>query len=56
MPYVVTGYVKRLGRRDVLTVPSSKSIALKRKKKIEEDLEKSIPKYKMFSKLKVMEI
>ena len=49
----VTGFVHRLGYRDVLSQKMSKTDAKKFKKREEKYLKISIPKYKWAEKLKV---
>lgn len=51
--YVVTGYVKRLGRRDTLSKPMSLAKARAYKKRTDEDMKIAIPKYKWVKTTKV---
>lgn len=51
--YVVTGYVKRLGRRDTLSKKMSKAKATAFKKRQLEELKISILKYKWCKDLKI---
>ena len=53
--YVVTAYVKRLGRRDTLSIKMSKAKATAYKKRIMEELKDAILKYKWCKALKVEE-
>ena len=54
--YVVTGYVKKKGRRDTITKPSTKKQAQKSKQFLETDLKRAIPKYRWVKSLCVEEV
>lgn len=51
--YIITGFVRGKGSRDVIIKPSSKKVALERKKKLEKELKISIAKFKWVNKLKI---
>lgn len=51
--YIVTGFVKRLGKRDIITKPLTRKEALRRKRDIMKELKHAIPKYKWITNLKV---
>ena len=54
--YVVTGYVKKKGRRDTITKPATKKQAQDSKKALENELKRSVPKYRWVKSLSVEEV
>jgi len=54
--YVVTGYVKRLGRRDTLSIPMSLIKARKFKKDRDAEMKVATRKYKWAKNFKVEKI
>jgi len=52
--YVVTGYVKRIGKRDTLSIPMSLAKARAFKKRTDADMEIAIPKYQWVKLTKVV--
>ena len=53
--YVVTGYVKKKGRRDTITKPATKKQAQDSKQSLETELKNSVPKYRGVKSLCVEE-
>ena len=54
--YVVTGYVKRIGRRDTLSIPMSLAKARAYKERTDADMKIAIPKYKWVKLTKVEKV
>ena len=54
--YIVTGYVKKKGRRDTITKPATKKQAHDSKKSLESELTRAVPKYRWVKSLCVEEV
>ena len=54
--YIVKGYVKKKGRRDTITKPSTKKQAQDSKKSLENELKRAVPKYRWVKSLCVEEV
>ena len=53
--YVVTGYIKKKGRRDIITKPATKKQAQNSKQSLENESKNSVPKYRWVKSLSVEE-
>ena len=54
--YVVTGYVKRIGRRDTLSIPMTLAKAREFKSRTDRDMKIATPKYKWVKDTKIKRI